>query len=98
MEVKFADKRLERLLFEAGYRAKLPQEVVTAYRKRMQFLRHASDERELRAMKSFHFEELRGRRKGQHSVRLNKKYRLVFRMEEESGRKVVIVLSIEDYH
>lgn len=98
MEVEFDDKDLERLLFDAGYRSRLPDEVVKMYRKRMQFILHAPDERSFRAMKSFHFEELKGDRQGQHSIRLNKQYRIVFRIEGEHDNKRIVVLSVEDYH
>lgn len=98
MEVIFADKDLERLLTELSYRARLPDEVVKMYRKRMQFILNAPDERSFRMMKSFHFEELKGDRQGQHSIRLNKQYRIVFRIDGEQDNKRFVVLSIEDYH
>ncbi|MBX3177861.1 MAG: type II toxin-antitoxin system RelE/ParE family toxin [Candidatus Hydrogenedentes bacterium] len=68
------------------------------YRKRMQFILNAPDERSFRTMKSFHFEELRGDRQGQHSIRLNRQYRLVFRFEGVSPEKRLVVLAVEDYH
>jgi len=98
MKVEFDDDDLERLLFDERFNAKLPAEVVKMYRKRMQFIRQAPDERAFRAMKSFHFEELEGKRKGQHSIRLNVKYRIVFRIEGEKEEKRIVLLSIEDYH
>ena len=98
MKVEFDDDDLERLLFDADHRVRLPEEVIKMYRKRMQFIRQAPDERSFRAMRSFHFEELKGKRQGQYSIRLNKQYRIVFRFEGEKDTKKFVLLSIEDYH
>ena len=98
MRVEFSDDHLERLLFDEGYKSRLPEEVVKMYRKRMQFLLQAPDERAFRAMKSFHYEELKAKRKGQHSIRLNRQYRIIFRFEGEKENKRIVLVSIEDYH
>jgi len=98
MRVEFADDNLERLLYEADFKTRWPQGVVSKYRMRMQFILQAPDERAFREMKSFHFEALKGQRKGQHSIRLNRQYRIVFRFEGVGEDKRVVVLSIEDYH
>ena len=98
MEVEFDDDDLKRILYDADYRPRYPEEVIKKYRERMQFILRAHDERDFRAMKSFHFEELKGKRKGQNSVRLNKKYRLVFRIEGVKDGKKIVIQSIEDYH
>lgn len=98
MEVEFQDDDLKRLLDSDEGKSRYPVEVVKMYRKRMQFVRSARDDRDLRAMKSLHFEELKGDRKGQHSIRLNKQYRLVFRVVGGKEKRKIVVLSIEDYH
>jgi plasmid maintenance system killer protein len=58
----------------------------------------ASDERDLRALKSLHFEELSGARRGQHSVQLNKQFRLTLEFDEDQHGKLLLILAIEDYH
>ncbi len=98
MRVEFADDDLERLLYDADSKPRWPQEVVTKYRMRMQYILQAPDERAFRAMKSFHYEELKGQRKGQHSIRLNRQYRIVFRFDGAKKDKKIVILSIEDYH
>jgi toxin HigB-1 len=98
MEVRFQDARLDRLETDATYDAGFPHAVVTAYRKRMQFIRNAPDERDFYHMKSLHFEKLQGKRSHQHSMRLNEKWRLVIKFEGVAPEKVVAVISIEDYH
>jgi len=98
MEVRFQDALLDRLEIDPAYDAGLPQPAVTAYRKRIQLIRQAPDERDFYAMKSLHFEKLKGKRVHQHSMRLNQQWRLIIEFEGVAPDKVVAVISIEDYH
>lgn len=99
MEVRFADDRLQRLESDPSFRAKeFGDDVVRSFRKKLQFIRAAVDERDLYQMKSLHFEKLKGDRAHQRSVRLNKQWRLILELAEEAGGKVVVVVSVEDYH
>ena len=98
MEVVFRDSSLDRLELEATFDAGLPPAVVKAFRKRMQHIRAADDERAFYAMKSLHFEKLKGDRKGQHSLRLNDQWRLIVKLEKKGQNTVVELLGIEDYH
>jgi toxin HigB-1 len=98
MEVDFADDALDRLETDAGYEMGLPSGVAKAYRKRLQFIRAAGDERDFYAMKSLHFEKLKGNREGQRSMRLNEKYRLVLELAGTGPSKRVRIVAVEDYH
>ncbi len=98
MDVTFADDDLDRLETDACFAMALPPAVVRAYRRRLQQIRAAADERDLRALASLHFEKLKGKRQGQHSVRLNDRYRLVFALEAGTNGKRIRILTIEDYH
>ena len=98
MEVRFADDRLQKLEADASFTAGFGQEVVRGFRKVMQVIRAATDERDLRAMKSLRLEKLQGNRSHQHSMRLNKQWRLIVELQRTEGGKVVLVVSIEDYH
>ncbi len=64
----------------------------------MQVIRAALDERDFYAMKSLHFEKLSGNREGQNSMRLNEQWRLILRLEKSESGKIVVVISITDYH
>jgi proteic killer suppression protein len=97
MEVRFIKKDLERLEIDERYDAGYSQEIVDLFRKRMQLIRSAPDERDFYALKSLHYEKLKGCRKHQRSMRLNRQFRLVLEIKEEK-RKQVVVVSIEDYH
>lgn len=101
MEVIFANDDLDHLEVEPKFTANLSQALVKAFRKKMQTIRAACDERDLYRLRSLNFEELQGQRKGQYSIRLNDQYRLVFEFvsgNPSSGTKTVKIICIEDYH
>ena len=98
MEVEFADDDLDRLEIDPKETLGLAQAVVQGFRRRMQAIRAASDERDLYAMKSLHFEKLQGSRSCQRSMRINKQWRLIVELVEEGRRKKIRVVGIEDYH
>jgi proteic killer suppression protein len=98
MEFDFDDESLRRLDCDPSYDAGFSREVVKAFRKRMQLIRGARDERDFYALKSLHFEKLEGDRDGQYSMRLNLQWRLILRLAKRESSKVVVVISIVDYH
>ena len=98
MQVRFATKALDRLESDPTFDGGLPVDVVSTFRRRLQFIRSAVDERAFYAMKSLHFEKLKGDRSHQRSMRLNDQWRLVLTFEGEAPDKMVVIVSIEDYH
>ena len=97
MDVRFQDSKLDRLETDPTYNVGHVQAVVTAYRRLMQIIRAAPDERVFYNLKSLHFEKLKGNRSSQHSMRLNKQWRLIIEFEGVAPNKLVAVISIEDY-
>ena len=61
-------------------------------------IRGAPDERTFYALKSLHFERLKGNRSHQHSMRLNRQWRLILEFDDSGSVKVVCIVAIEDYH
>lgn len=98
MDVEFEDASLKRLEADPGFTAGYDAAIVKAFRKRMQLIRAAVDERAFYAMKSLHYEKLKGDRDGQSSMRLNAQWRLLLRLRQDDEGKTVLVLSIIDYH
>ena len=98
MKLSFRNKDLDRLETDSRFDNGLGQAIVKAFRKRMQTIRAAQDERVFYALKSLHFEQLKGERRGQFSMRLNDQWRLVLEFDGVGTDKTVIVVSIEDYH
>ncbi|TWU13165.1 Plasmid maintenance system killer protein [Symmachiella macrocystis] len=94
MDVEFSDSGLGFLEADPAAKTKLAPNVVRAYRKVMNIIRSAEDERDIRAMKSLRLEKLKGRRKHQHSLRLNDQMRLII----EFNLNTVLVVAVEDYH
>ncbi len=98
MEVRFRNAKLDRLETDAQFEGGFASAVVIAFRKRMQTIRNAPDERTLYALKSLHFEKLKGNRDHQYSMRLNDQWRLIIEFEGKAPDKIVVLVSIEDYH
>lgn len=97
MEVRFGQQALSRLEREGGDGG-YPSGVVRAFRKRLALIRASPDERDFYALKSLHFERLKGDRRHQRSMRLNDKYRLILELKSDGGQRVVEIVGIEDYH
>ncbi|NJJ04432.1 type II toxin-antitoxin system RelE/ParE family toxin [Corynebacterium coyleae] len=99
VRIRFEDKILKRLAEDSSFQPKRwSSELVRAYRRKIQVLANASDERDLRALKSLRLEQLRGNRVGTSSIRLNKQFRLVIRFETDEDRRIVVVIEMVDYH
>ena len=98
MEVDFADGNLSRLETDPTFTRGYSLAIVKAFRRRMQGIRAARDERDLRAMKSLHFEKLHGNRSHQYSIRLNRQFRLILEIESRPSGNTIVVVAIEDYH
>lgn len=98
MELRFQTKDLDRLETDPKFDGGYPHTVVKMFRKRMQAIRAADDERAFYALKSLHFEQLKGSRAGQHSMRLNEQWRLIIEFEGSGSEKIIVLVGIEDYH
>ena len=98
MDVEFANDEWDRLETELNFYAGFSRDIVRAYRKLIQVIRGAPDERTFYALKSLHFEKLKGNRDHQRSMRLNDKWRLIIEIKPSQPKNVVIVVGIEDYH
>lgn len=98
MEIEFADAELTRLYTERSFTAGLSPARVKAFRKVVQAIRAAVDERDLYARPALRFERLSGKREHEHSLRLNDQYRLIIELTGTAPNKIVRVTKIEDYH
>jgi proteic killer suppression protein len=98
MEIEYDNDQLRRLEFDKAFTAGYAPAIVSGFRRLVQFIRASVDERDLRAMRGFRFEKLKGNRQHQHSMRINKQWRLIFEIRGEAPRKRIGVIGIEDYH
>ena len=98
MDVEYEDESLERLETDPSYDGGHSRPVVKAFRKTVQLIKAAPDERAFYAMKSLHFEKLKGKLAGIQSMRLNDQWRLILECRGNGLEKIVHVVGIEDYH
>lgn len=98
MDVEFDDDTLDRLETDRTFHGGFGQEVVRGFRKVMQIIRSAADERDLSGLRGLGFEKLKGQRKHQRSLRINKQWRLIVEIRGEGRNRRVGVVEIVDYH
>ena len=98
MQVDFDDASLDRLETDPDFTPVYSAEIVRGYRKVMQAIRAAPDERTLGALRGLRFEKLKGKRKHQHSLRINKQWRLIVELRGRRTERRVAIVAIEDYH
>ena len=98
MLFRHADKELQQVDEDADYNASLAENLIRTFRMRLQAIRAAAHENDLRSLKSLHFEKLKGARRNQYSIRLNAQFRLVFEIEKGEQGNTLVILGIEDYH
>ncbi|GBF07537.1 plasmid maintenance system killer [Deinococcus aerius] len=73
-------------------------EVVRGLSKAMTAIEAATDERDLRALRSLNYEALKGKRAHQNSLRLNKQWRLIVERRKAEDGTWLLIVDIEDYH
>lgn len=99
MRIVFENDDLRRLAEDASYTPRRwGADIIKAYRKKIQVLRAATDERDLYAMRSLRLEQLKGNRVGTSSLRLNDQFRLIIEFETDDEGRIVIVIEMVDYH
>ena len=98
MDVEFGDKDLDRLEVDPHFKGRYANEIIKAFRRRIQTIRAAKDTRPFYALKGLHFEKLEGDRDHQHSMRLNKQLRLILELSDGDDGPIAKIVEIEDYH
>ena len=89
----FRDKALEEFYYEGSAR-KIPADLQAVIRRKVDMLDIAADLNDLRMPPANHLEALSGDRKGYHSIRVNQRWRIVFRWIENAAHDIQLV----DYH
>jgi toxin HigB-1 len=98
MLADFKDESLRRVEVDPAADCGHGQAITKAFRKRMQSIRAALDERDFYNQKSLHFEKLEGKRDHQRSMKLNDQWRLILEIVGVAPNKTVWIVGIEDYH
>ena len=75
----------------------IPADLESRLFRKLQMIDDAETDQDLRVPPSNHFEKLRGSLDGQHSIRVNKQWRLVFRWDGSRGEAPDIYLDDHGY-
>ena len=89
----FADKETKKI-WNNEISKKLPKEIQKVARRKLRILNNAKSLIDLRIPPNNQLEALKGDRKGQYSIRINRQWRICFIWKENNAYRVEIV----DYH
>ncbi len=95
MIVSFRDVWLRDFFVEDLRSKKIPSDVESRLFRKIQMLDDATTDQDLRVPPSNHFEKLRGNLEGFHSIRVNKRWRLIFQWD--GGRAEATNVYLDDH-
>lgn len=100
MIVVFEKEHLEKL-YKTGIcdkKHRFQPDIIRRYQKAINFMKNSSSMLALSQIRSLNLEKLSGDKEGMHSVRVNDKYRIEFKVmdAEDSEEKVMTICSIID--
>jgi proteic killer suppression protein len=75
---------------------KFNREIELGFIKRVIQMEQALNTATLRALGSLHFEKLSGNLEGKYSIRVNKGFRIIFRIEKEDNNMRIEIICIEE--
>ncbi len=90
----FKDKETE-LIFNEVFSKKFPANIQAIALRKLLMINNANNINDLRVPPSNHLEKLTGDRAGQYSIRINDKWRICFKLENQND---FCELEIVDYH
>ena len=93
MIVLFGSKETEHILNGTGVK-KMPLDIQNVGRRKLRMLHNSADITDLRIPPSNRLEKLAGNLNGFYSIRINKKWRIIFQWNTGNASKVEII----DYH
>ncbi len=97
MIVGFRDEWLRAFFVDDIRSRNIPPDLESRLFRKPQMIDDATTDRDLRVPPSNHFEKLRGRLEGFHSIRVAKRWRLVFRWDGRRGEASGLYLDGHSY-
>jgi|SRR5690606_10938619 len=76
---------------------KFPTSVIKQYQANVNILKVVKEINVLRSFRSLNFESLKGDLKGKYSIRLNKQYRLIFKINR-NGEVEILIIEISKHY
>jgi len=93
----FRDDWLRAFFVEDLSSRNIPSDLETRLFRKLQMIDDAMTDQDLRVPPSNHFEKLRGKLEGWHSIRVNKQWRLIFRWDGGRGEASEVYLDDHSY-
>ena len=97
MIVSFRDEWLRAFFVEDTRSRSIPTDLEGRLFRKLQLIDDATTDQDLRVPPSNHFEKLRGKLAGMHSIRVNKQWRLVFQWDGNRGEAEGVYLDDHSY-
>jgi proteic killer suppression protein len=97
MIVRFRDAWLREFFVNDVHSRKIPADIKDRLFRKLQMIDDAATDDDLRVPPSNHFEKLHGNLVGFHSIRVNEKWRLVFRWNGSRGEAEDLYLDDHSY-
>ena len=93
----FRDDWLRAFFVEDVHSRNIPPDLANRLFRKLQMLDDATTDQDLRVPPSNHFEKLRGKLEGLHSIRVNSQWRLNFRWDGRRGEASGVYLDDHSY-
>lgn len=97
MIVDFRDEWMRAFFVEDLPSRNIPSDIESRLFRKLQMIDDALTDQDIRVPPSNHFEKLRGKLEGWHSIRVNKRWRLVFRWNGGRGEAAGVYLDDHGY-
>lgn len=97
MIVEFRDRWLQEFFVEDVRSRNVPPDLADRLFRKLQMIDDATTDQDLRVPPSNHFEKLSGRLREFHSIRVNQKWRLIFRWDGARGEASELYLDDHSY-
>ena len=93
----FRDDWLRVFFVDDVHSRNIPPDLTSRHFRKLQMLDDATTDQDLRAPPSNHFEKLRGKLEGLHSIRVNSQWQLIFRWDGRRGEASAVYLDDHSY-
>ena len=98
MNVEFEDSELEKLAYDASYVGKWSPAIVKRFRRTIMLLETIEDRTSLYNWTGLKPEKMKGKYQGYSTIRLNKQWRVFFKIKKSGKKESIVIFHIGDPH